>query len=115
MKCFDECYTLQYSINMGSRQGRHSIAQDSGIAPLEEDSQPAPEVGCCLSLLLPRVPGKGSSQFLHLPLCSGVPTAKGFGDEGKESNPLPPALLLCSIRLPAVCVVQGVAGSVGCT
>ena len=99
---------------MGSRQGRHSIAQNGGIAPLEEDSQPAPEVGCCLGLLLPRVPGKGCSQFLNLPLRSGVPTAKGFGDEGKESNPLPPALLLCSIRLPAVCVVQGVAGSVGC-
>ena len=68
-KSLGECYTLYNAINVGPRQCRHPIAQDGGVAPLEEDAESAPQVGGCLGLLLPRVPGQGSTQFLHLPFC----------------------------------------------
>ena len=100
---------------MGPGQGGHPVAQDSRIAPLKKDSQSAPEVGSCLDILQPLVPGEGSAQFFHLPLSTRVPTPKSFGNKGKESNPLPPALLFCSICLPAMCIVQSMAGSVCCT
>ena len=63
---------------MCPRQGRHPIAQDSGIAPLEEDAHPAPQVGDGLAFVLPCVPCRGSTQLLNLSLCNRVPTTKGF-------------------------------------
>ena len=51
-------------------QSRHPIAQDGSIAPLEEDAQPAPQVGSCFPFLLPSMPCKGCAQLLHLPLCT---------------------------------------------
>ena len=70
------------SINMCPRQSRHPIAQDGSIAPLEKDAQPAPQVGSCLSFLLPSMPCKGCAQLLYLPLCTRVPTTKGFSNQG---------------------------------
>ena len=97
---------------MRPRQGRHPIAQDGSITPLEEDAQPAPQVRGCLGLLLPRVPCKGRSKLLHLRLGNRVPTTKGFCNQRKEGNALPPALLLCPIHLPAIGVVQGVTSGI---
>ena len=47
---------LDDTINMSPGQGGHPVAKDGGIAPLEEDAHPAPEVGDGLTFLLPRVP-----------------------------------------------------------
>ena len=44
---------------MSPRLGGHTEAQDGGIAPLEEDAHPAPEVGDGFSFLLSRVPCEG--------------------------------------------------------
>ena len=46
----------EYAINLGPRQGGHPVAQDGSVAPLEQNSQPAPQVGCRLPFLLSSVP-----------------------------------------------------------
>ena len=50
---FGKCYNLDDAVDMGPRLGGHPIAQDGGIAPLEEDAHPAPKVGDGFPFLLP--------------------------------------------------------------
>ena len=76
---------------MSRRLGGHT--EDGGIAPLEEDAHPAPQVGDGLAFLLPRVPCQGGTQLLHLPLCPRVPATKSLSHHGQESNALPPVYL----------------------
>ena len=43
---------MNYAVNKGTRLGRHPVAQNGGIASLEEDTHPAPEVGAGFPFLL---------------------------------------------------------------
>ena len=104
---FGKCYNLDDAFDMGPRLGEHPVAQDGGIAPLEEDAHPAPEMGDGFPFLLPSVPCKGGAQLLNLSLCSRVPATKGICHHGQEGNALPSAFLLCPIHLPAKSVVEG--------
>ena len=98
---------------MGVWQGWNTVTNDRRIAPLEENTQPAPKVGDRLCLVLPSVPSQGSSELLHLSHCAGVPTTKGLGHQRQEGDALSSALLLCPIYFPGVGMVKGMASSVG--
>ena len=54
------------AIDMRSRVARYPVQDKGGEAPLEEDGAPGHQVGDCLALLLPGVPGKSTTQLLDL-------------------------------------------------
>ena len=109
-----ERYILEDAVNVGTGQRWHTVAQDCGVAPLEEDTQPPQEVGGCLRLVLPRVPCQGSCQLLPPSLCARVPATKGFSDQWQDGNALPPALLLCPICFSPMSMIEGLASCVCC-
>ena len=106
---------LHDSIYIGVWESWYPVPQYRRVPLLEQDTQPSLEVGDCLGLVLTGVPCKGRSQFhiSHLSGQNGASPSKGLGHEQQESQALPHARLLSSVKLPLVGMVQGEASHNG--
>ena len=65
----------------------YSIPHYRRVSTLEQDTQPSPEVGDCLSLVLPNVPRKRRPQFPHLPWAEGCQPPKVSATSGRKAKP----------------------------